>query len=65
MNVNRQQLHELIDIVDSKELNIVYHLLTKFIPEDLPTPEEIVAIKKGREEIARGEFVRHEDINWD
>ena len=64
MNVSRQQLHQLIDIVDSDELNIVYHLLTKFIPEDTPTSDEVEAIRIGREEFARGEYVRHEDIDW-
>ncbi len=64
MDTNRQQLHELIDVVDKSELNVIYHLLLKFIPEDVPTSEESIAINEGRAEIARGEFVSHEDIQW-
>ena len=64
MSVSRQQLHELIDIIDSKELNVLYHLLTKFVPEDAATPDEIEAIRIGREEFMRGETVSHDDIDW-
>lgn len=64
MNATRQQLHEIIDIVDPNELNILYRLLVKFIPEDNPTPDEIEAIRIGREEFERGETVSHNDINW-
>ena len=37
----------------------------EFMPEDEPTLDEIEAITKGREEIQKGEFVKHEDIDWD
>ena len=65
MSVNRQQLHDIIDVVDTKELNVLYRLLIKFMPEDDPMPDEVKAIHKGREEIRRGETVNHNDINWD
>ena len=64
MNVNVQQLHDMIDIVDTKEYDILYRLLAKFIPEDDPTPDEILAIEAGRAEIAKGDYVNHNDINW-
>lgn len=64
MSVSRQQLHSMIDVVDSEELSVLYHVLAKFISEDSPAPDEIEAIKAGRAEIARGETVRHQDIDW-
>jgi len=36
----------------------------KFIPETMPLPDEIEAIRLGREEIKRGETVGHDDIDW-
>jgi len=60
----RKQLHDIIDVVDSKELDILYQVLIKFIPEDEPMPDEIESIRKGREEIKRGETVSHDDIDW-
>jgi len=65
MSVNRQQLHDIIDVVDTKELNVLYHLLIKFMPENNPMPDEIEAIHKGCEKIHQGETVSHNDINWD
>ena len=65
MNVNRQQLHNIIDVVDSRALDVLYQVLIKFMPEDDPTPDEIEAIRIGREEIKRGETVSHDDIDWD
>jgi len=65
MSVNRQQLHDIIDIVDAKELSVLYRVLIKFVPEDDVMPDEIEAISKGREEIRRGDKVSHESINWD
>jgi len=63
--MTRQALHDLIDVVEPREFDILYHLLIKFIPEDLPTQDEINAIEIGRSEIAQGEIVDHDDINWD
>ena len=65
MITSREQLHNIIDAVDSKELNLLYHLLIKFMPEDDPMADEIEAIHRGREEIKRGETVSHDDIDWD
>jgi len=61
----RKQLHDIIDVVDSSELDILYQVLVKFMPESEILPDEAEAIRLGREEIKRGEVVRHEDINWD
>ena len=65
MNATRQQLHSLIDVIDSSELNVLYQVLVKFIPVDEPLTDEIEAIEMGRKEIMRGETVSHADINWD
>ena len=64
MTATRQQLRDIIDVVDQSELSILYHVLVKFIPESTPLPDEINAIQLGRDEIFRGEIVRHEDIDW-
>jgi len=65
MNASRQQLHDIIEVVDSKELNTLYRVLIKFMPEDEPTTDEIEAINIGRKEIMNGETVNHDDIDWD
>ena len=64
MVATRQQLRDIIDVVDSKELNVLYQVLIKFIPEAQPLPDEVEAIRLGRDEIRRGEIVSHDDIDW-
>ena len=64
MTATRQQLRDIIDIVDSNELGVLYQVLVKFIPESVPMPDEIEAIRLGRDEIRRGETVSHDEINW-
>ena len=65
MTIDRKQLHALVDVVDARELNAVYHVLTKFIPEAEPLPDEIAAIAAGREAVRRGEVFRDDEIDWD
>ena len=65
MTATRQQLRDIIEVVDSNELNILYQVLIKFIPEVAPMPDEIEAIRLGQDEIERGETVSHDEIDWD
>ena len=65
MNTSRQQLHALVDMVEESGLDTLYNVMIRFIPDDEATPDEIEAIKQARAEFARGEYVRHDDIDWD
>ena len=64
MTATRQQLRNIIDIVDAKELSVLYQILIKFIPEVIPMQDEVEAIHLGRQEIRRGEIIIHDDIDW-
>ena len=64
MTATRQQLRDIIDVVDANELGVLYQVLIKFIPETIPTSDEIEAICLGRDEILRGETVNHDEIDW-
>lgn len=61
----KQTLHNLIDMIDTSEINVLYHLLMKFVPEDSPLPDELEAISKAEKEMRNGQFYRHEEIDWD
>lgn len=63
--MNRQALHALVDIVDDTEIETLYRVLIKFVPEDTPTFDEIKAINEAHSQLKKGEYVSHEDINWD
>ena len=64
MDIQRKHLHELVDIIDTSEFETLYHLLIKFIPEELPTNDEIESIKIGEQAIKNGEFINYSDIDW-
>ena len=61
---DRTVLYSLIDRVNPKEIDIIYHLLVKFIPETEALPDEVEAIKETDEEIANGAYVSFEDFDW-
>lgn len=65
MSPTRQTLHTLIDIVDNNEIGILYQLLLKFVPEDTATADEVIAMNIAEQQLANGEIVSHNDIDWD
>lgn len=65
MEARREQLHILINTIDAEELDTVYKVLSKFVSEEEPSLDEKEAIRRGRAEFNRGEFVRHEEIDWE
>ena len=65
MSITRDTLHGLVDIVDNRDLNIVFQVLMRFVPESPAMPDEIEAIQKADESIAKFGLVDYVDINWD
>jgi len=65
MNTTRQQLHTLVDMVEEMGLETLYNVMVRFIPDDEPLPDEIIAHKAASENYNRGEYISHKDINWD
>lgn len=63
--MSKALLHDLIDMVPDNETDVIYQVLLKFIPSDLPADDEISAIKEANKSI-RLEGTYSEDlINWD
>ena len=65
MVATRQRLHTLVDMVEEKGLETLYNVMIRFIPEDNPLPDEILAHERAIEEYKRGEVVAFDDIDWD
>ena len=64
MNITREMLHQLVDIVDNKDIELVCQILIRFVPEDAPLPDEIEAIDKANESIAKFGTVNYSEIDW-
>lgn len=60
-----RQLAEMIDYLPEQEQLILFEIVRRFLPDDVATPDDLLAIKAAQEEYARGELLNHEDINWD
>ncbi len=60
-----EQINELVEQMPVKNQALVLELVKTMVsPDDILTDEDIEDIKQARAELARGECVRHEDINW-
>jgi len=63
--VTLKQLHNIVDIVNPEEYEIVYKLLTKFISETEPLPDEVEAVKRLDAAIVSSDIVDFNDVDWD
>jgi len=60
-----EQIGTLVEQMPKKNQILVFELVQTMVsPDDILTSEDIADIKQARAEFARGECVRHEDINW-
>ena len=61
-----QQIGEIIEQMPERKQALVFELVKTMIsPDDYLTDEDIEDILQARAELVSGEFVRHEDIDWD
>lgn len=60
--MSRDTLHNLVEIVDERELDTVYRILLKFISEDEAAPDEVAAIQRARQDIANGDLYTHDEV---
>jgi hypothetical protein len=58
----KDELHRLIDGLAPDEAERILDLVNNLLDTDELTPEEEAAVREGREQIARGEFVTLEDL---
>ena len=60
-----KQINTIVKQMPKKNQALVLELVkTMASPDDILSDVDIMDIKQARAEFARGEFVRHEDINW-
>lgn len=58
MKADREYFYELVDKIPEAKLSELRMILLKMaIPEFIPTEEELEAIKRGREQFEKGEYI--------
>ena len=63
--MSKETLKNLIELVPDSDIDILYRVIMKFIPEVEPEQDEIQAINDGRTDRKKNGTISHNDINWD
>ena len=60
-----KQISSFVEQLPEKNQALVLELVKTMVsPDDVLSDEDIADIKQARAEFERGEFVRHDAINW-
>ena len=62
--MGRETLKGLIDMIDESDIETVFQVLIRFVPEDEALPDEIEAIERANKSILEEGTVSHECIDW-
>lgn len=63
--MSKEALKNLIELVPDEDIDILYKVIVKFVPEVEPEPGEIQALLDGRKDRLENGTVPHDAINWD
>ena len=63
--MSKEMLKNLIELVPEEDVELLYRVIIKFIPEVVPEQGEIEAILGGRKDRAKNGTIPHDAINWD
>ena len=63
--MSREALKNLIDMIDERDIETIFKVLIRFVPEDMPLPDELEAITKANRSIEEYGTTPHDEINWD
>ena len=63
--MSKEMLKNLIELVPEKDIDTLYRVIIKFVPEVIPEPEELEAIRIGRKDREMNGTIPHEAIDWD
>ena len=61
--MSRETIKCLVDMIPEKDIETIYKVLIRFVPEDEPTLDEIQAIAEAKADTSP--TIPHEAINWE
>lgn len=61
--MSRETIKYLVDLIPEKDIETIYKVLIRFVPEDEPTEDELQAIAEAKDD--KSPTTPHEAINWD
>ena len=63
--MTKEMLKGLIELVSEEDIETLYNVVVKFIPENVPLPDEIEAIERADKSIAKNGTVPFFAVDWD
>lgn len=63
--MSKEILKGMIELVPDEDIETIYNVIVKFIPQDAPLPDEIEAIERANRSIAENGTISHDAIKWD
>ena len=63
--MTKEMLKGLIELVSEEDIETLYNVVVKFIPENVPLTDEIDAIERADKSIAKNGTVPHDAVDWD
>lgn len=60
--MSKEEIKGLIDLIPDEDIETIYKVIIKFIPEVKPEEDEIKAILEAREDLSP--MTPHEEIDW-
>lgn len=61
--MSKEAVKSLVDMIPEKDIDTIYKVLIRFVPEDKPLPDEVEAIREAR--LDTSQTTPHDAINWD
>jgi len=65
MSRTAQNVAQLYEQLSEREQSIIAELIYRLLPDDIATPDDLIAIAESQTDYERGETISHNDINWD
>lgn len=61
--MSRETIKNMINFIPEEDIDTIYKVLIRFIPEDKPSQDEIEAIEEANAD--KIPTISHNEINWD
>ena len=62
--MSKEMLKNLIDMLDDKDIEIIYKVLVRFVPDDVALPDEVEALMIAEDSISKYGTISHDKIDW-
>ena len=62
MSANARKIADMVELLPEHEQGLILDLVSRLIPDDVATPQDLADIEEARRDYANGETVRLEDL---